>query len=89
MCTRKNLAPKPKPEKHAHKTQTPPIPDDSLPLWVIDGQHGVEGLKTAIDEDKSFRDYPVVMAMFAFNDTYDEMMPFHIVNLGEKVFLQI
>jgi len=60
------------------------IPDSSLPLWIIDGQHRVEGLKAAIENDSGFGDFPIIVSLFTLNDTYDEMLQFHIVNSRAK-----
>jgi len=58
------------------------IPEKSL--WVIDGQHRVEGLRAATDEEKKFRDYPLIVSLFTLPDIYDEMQQFHIVNSRAK-----
>lgn len=60
------------------------IPDKSLPLWIIDGQHRVKGLEAVIEENDEFEDYPIIVSIFNFHDTYDEMMQFHIVNSRAK-----
>jgi DNA sulfur modification protein DndB len=60
------------------------ISDESLPLWVIDGQHRVEGLKAAIEDDIRFAKYPVIVSLFTLPDIYNEMTQFHIVNSRAK-----
>ena len=60
------------------------VPDESLPLEIIDGQHRVEGLKSMVEEDKKFEGYPVIVSLFTFHDKYDEMLQFHIVNSRAK-----
>lgn len=60
------------------------IPDHSLPLYIIDGQHRVEGLRVAIEEDKKFEDYPLIVSLFQLPEKYDEMLQFHIVNSRAK-----
>jgi len=58
------------------------IPEKSL--WVIDGQHRVEGLRAAKDEENRFEDYPLIVSLFTLPDPYDEMLQFHIVNSRAK-----
>jgi len=60
------------------------IPDSSLPLWIIDGQHRVEGLKAAIENNSDLGNFPIIVSLFTLKDTYDEMMQFHIVNSRAK-----
>lgn len=60
------------------------VPDESLPLEIIDGQHRVEGLKSMVEKDKKFEGYPVIVSLFTFHDKYDEMLQFHIVNSRAK-----
>lgn len=60
------------------------IPDSALPLWIIDGQHRIEGLKAAIAEDEKMARYPVIVSLFTLPKKYDEMFQFHIVNSRAK-----
>lgn len=60
------------------------IPDESLPIWVIDGQHRVQGLKAAIEADPKLAKYPVIVSLFTLPEIYDEMLQFHIVNSRAK-----
>lgn len=60
------------------------IPDESLPIWIIDGQHRVEGLKAAIEEEPKLAKFPVIVSLFTVTEMYDEMLQFHIVNSRAK-----
>jgi len=60
------------------------IPDESLPIEVIDGQHRVQGLRAAVEEDENFANYPLIVSLFTLPNKYDEMLQFHIVNSRAK-----
>jgi DGQHR domain-containing protein len=49
-------------------------------LWVIDGQHRVEGLKRAIELNPDFEDYPVIVSILQQPERFDELLLFYIVN---------
>ncbi len=62
------------------------IPDDSLPLWIVDGQHRVAGLRHAIvdlgnEAAQNFTLPAVIMANIA---KFDEVQQFYIVNSTGK-----
>lgn len=60
------------------------IPDGE-PLWVIDGQHRVAGLRGAIDRgQQSLNDYLIPVTILANPDRFDEMRLFYIVNSRAK-----
>jgi DGQHR domain-containing protein len=59
------------------------IPKDTK-LWVIDGQHRIEGLKAAIRKDSQFKSYPVIASIIVMPERFDEMLLFHIVNNTAK-----
>lgn len=59
------------------------IPENAK-LWIIDGQHRVEGLKAAIRNRQVFEDYPVMASILVLPDRFDEMLFFHIVNNTAK-----
>lgn len=56
----------------------------SLPFSVVDGQHRLEGLKEAIEEDPKFDDYPLSVTIVNLPDVYSEMRQFYIVNTRQK-----
>lgn len=60
------------------------IPDDSLPFWVIDGQHRIESLREIISGDSIFRDYPMPVSIFNLSNPFDEMRLFYIVNSRQR-----
>ena len=49
-------------------------------LWLIDGQHRVEGLKRAIELNPDFEDYPVIVSILQQPDRFEELLLFYIVN---------
>ncbi len=60
------------------------IPDGTT-LWIIDGQHRVEGLKRAIDKGaQELKDYQVPVAIVLNTDVVNEMRMFYIVNTRAK-----
>jgi len=60
------------------------IPDSSI-LWIIDGQHRVEGLRRAIEKGaQELKDYQVPVAIVLNTDIFDEMRMFYIVNTRAK-----
>lgn len=50
------------------------IPDKALPLWVIDGQRRMQGLKAAIEKDPKLRNYPLIVSLFTLPEIYEEML---------------
>lgn len=59
---------------------------DSDPrLYVIDGQHRIEALRRAIEDDpEKFKDYPVPFTMLANPDVFEEARWFYLVNSKAK-----
>jgi DGQHR domain-containing protein len=53
-------------------------------LWLIDGQHRVEGLKRAIERNAEFEKYPVVVSILQLPERFDELMLFYIVNRRQR-----
>ena len=53
-------------------------------LWLIDGQHRVEGLKRAIERNADFEQYPVVVSILQLPERFDELMLFYIVNRRQR-----
>ena len=60
------------------------VPDSSV-LWIIDGQHRVEGLKRAIERGaQDLKGYQVPVAIVVNTDVVSEMRMFYIVNTRAK-----
>ncbi|HKZ93759.1 MAG TPA: DGQHR domain-containing protein [Candidatus Bathyarchaeia archaeon] len=57
---------------------------ESLPFSIVDGQHRLEGLKEAREEDPKFDDYPVPVTIVNLPDVYTEMRQFYIINTRQK-----
>jgi DGQHR domain-containing protein len=54
-------------------------------LYVIDGQHRIEALRRAIEDDpEKFKDYPVPFTMLANPDVFEEARWFYLVNSKAK-----
>lgn len=51
-------------------------------LWIVDGQHRLEGLRKAIEElgITRYRDYPVPITVVEFPNTADEARQFRVIN---------
>ncbi len=60
------------------------ISPESLPFSVVDGQHRLEGLKAAREEDPKFDDYPLPITIVNLPNVYDEMRQFYIINTRQK-----
>lgn len=60
------------------------ISPESLPFSVVDGQHRLEGLKEAREEDPKFDDYPVPVVIVNLPNIYEEMRQFYIINTRQK-----
>jgi DGQHR domain-containing protein len=57
---------------------------ESLPFSIVDGQHRLEGLKEAREEDPKLDDYPVPVTVVNLPDVYTEMRQFYIINTRQK-----
>ena len=53
-------------------------------LWIIDGQHRIEALKRTMHIKPDLKDYPVPVTLMNFQDRFDEMLHFYIVNSRQK-----
>lgn len=62
------------------------IPDEALPLWIVDGQHRVAGLRYAIEglEDENARNFTLPAVIMANMPKQDEVLQFYIVNSTSK-----
>ena len=62
------------------------IPDEALPLWIVDGQHRVAGLRHAIEdlEDENARNFTLPAVIMADMPKQDEVQQFYIVNSTSK-----
>ncbi len=62
------------------------IPDEALPLWIVDGQHRVAGLRHAIEdlEDENARNFTLPAVIMANMPKQDEVQQFYIVNSTSK-----
>jgi len=60
------------------------IPEESLPLWIIDGQHRVYAIFLAMKEDPQFEDFAIPVSILTFDNRYQEMKQFYIVNNRQK-----
>lgn len=55
------------------------IPDDER-LWIIDGQHRIGALQRSMHAKPELKEYPVPVTLTNFDDKFDEMLNFYIVN---------
>lgn len=60
------------------------IPDESLPLWVVDGQHRIESLRLIIPENPEFENYAIPVSIFNLPNSFEEMRMFYIVNSRQR-----
>ena len=60
------------------------IPPESLPFSIVDGQHRLEGLREAREEDPKFEDYAVPVTIVNLPDVFTEMRQFYIINTRQK-----
>jgi DGQHR domain-containing protein len=62
------------------------IPEDTLPLWIVDGQHRVAGLRHAIEDlgDEGARKFTLPAVIMANMPKFDEVQQFYIVNSTSK-----
>jgi DGQHR domain-containing protein len=60
------------------------IPANSLPLWIVDGQHRVMAIAMAARENPQYRNYPIPVSLLTLRDRYSEMRMFYIINSRQK-----
>jgi DGQHR domain-containing protein len=62
------------------------IPEAALPLWIVDGQHRVAGLRHAIEdlEDEDVLNFTLPAVIMAGLPKFDEVQQFYIVNSTSK-----
>lgn len=62
------------------------IPEDALPLYIVDGQHRVAGLRHAVVdlEDDKARNFTLPAVIMAGMPKFDEVQQFYIVNSTSK-----
>jgi len=53
-------------------------------LWVVDGQHRIEGLRILLEQDPSYQDFEVPTIIFPLEDRYEEAKQFFIINRTQK-----
>src|SRR5438093_10143520 len=60
--------------------------NDSVTLWVVDGQHRLFGLQRALlkDRQKWLADYPLPVVIVEGIDGYEEMRYFHVINTRHR-----
>ncbi len=60
--------------------------DDSVPLWVVDGQHRLVGLQRALEKEKEkwLADYQLPVVVVEGIDAYEEMRYFHVINTRHR-----
>ncbi len=59
------------------------LPDD-ITLWVVDGQHRLEGLKEAIQTDASLKEFEIPVVIMQEREVYEEAKQFVIINRTQK-----
>jgi DGQHR domain-containing protein len=58
--------------------------DDGEKLWLLDGQHRVEALRQAKEDNIEFEKYPVVVSILNLPNRFDELMHFYLVNRRQR-----
>ena len=60
--------------------------DAGVPMWVVDGQHRLFGLRRALEKDKAkwLLDYQLPVVIVDGIDAYEEMRTFHVINTRQK-----
>lgn len=53
-------------------------------LWIVDGQHRIEGLRDLIKEDPSYSDFPIPVVLMNASSNYEEAKQFMIINKTQK-----
>lgn len=60
------------------------LPDPDNPLWVVDMQHRLGGLETAIARGDDLRDFPVVVTIADGLSKVEEVEQFELINTTQK-----
>ena len=60
------------------------LPSDSEPLWVVDMQHRLGGLETAIARGDDLKEFPVVVTIADGLSKVEEVEQFEIINTTQK-----
>jgi DGQHR domain-containing protein len=60
------------------------IPDEALPLWEVDGQHRIGGIRRAVEDDPSIVDYPVPVVIAQNLDRLQEAVLFFVMNTRQQ-----
>jgi len=60
------------------------IPENSLPFWIVDGQHRLMAIALAAREKPEYENYPVAVTILSLPDRYSEMRIFYVVNSRQK-----
>jgi DGQHR domain-containing protein len=60
------------------------IPEDSLPIWIIDGQHRLYSIYLASRENMQFENYTLPITLLNLKNKYEEMRQFYIINSRQK-----
>jgi DGQHR domain-containing protein len=60
------------------------LPDADHPLWVVDMQHRLGGLETAIARGDDLRDFPVVVTIADGLSKVEEVEQFELINTTQK-----
>ena len=60
--------------------------DAGVPMWIVDGQHRLFGLRRALEKDKAkwLADYQLPVVVMDGIDAYEEMRTFHVINTRHK-----
>ncbi|HEY5638745.1 MAG TPA: DGQHR domain-containing protein [Dehalococcoidia bacterium] len=60
--------------------------DAGVPMWIVDGQHRLFGLRRALEKDKAkwLADYQLPVVIVDGIDAYEEMRTFHVINTRHK-----
>ncbi len=60
--------------------------DAGVPMWVVDGQHRLYGLRRALEKDRAkwLADYQLPVVIVDGIDAYEEMRTFHVINTRQK-----
>lgn len=55
-----------------------------LHLWVVDGQHRIEGLRMLAEQEPIYQDFEVPAIIFPLENNYEEAKQFFIINRTQK-----